>query len=464
MVFRPPIRIIFLSFFLGIMVLAFFVLFNRPEFAVAYGILSVDEALPDRSIGELLKTAGFDEYYSESTIRIYIDDFGRPRGFYLDQYREVLDAFDPRNDGYAEKLRSFFVNNGRRIFFIPLGYNVQYYQIERRLAAAMGTIPFSLDILGSSRPMLLWFIFQLLALIIALAISRDRIRFTLQIPIILAFAWEGLPGLAMAGILAGLWELLREPLDELLTPKPYGSFKERLGPYRFSFFWAIFFVLLFFTLFIIWNIHPIPVFFGFFSFFLLEFLSFKKTKRKKSRNLYFSPVLIITSPKRPYAFRFPILVFALCSLSALLFFLFFPWFSPELIGNSPVNIDNFPLASEYEEYMAFQASFSLVPLFPNQGEHLYAEYLQYILGEDGLIAETALSLSAWEIPPFPLEKLTCFLLDYNNKTLDAPQPIILKDWIIVSLILIFCIPFTQKAKKRHSKNKTPLIRDPRIAA
>ena len=462
MVFQPSVRIIFLSFFMGVLVLSLFLFFNRPEFQEAYGVLAVDEALPDRQIGDLLRTSGFEEFYSESTAKIFIDDFGQPREIYLDQYR--LEAFDPRENGYAGILRSFFVNNGIRYFFIPLGFNVQYYYIERRMNAAMGAIPFALEVLGSSRPMFLWFIFLLAAMIITLIISKDRLRFILQIPILLTFAWEGLPGLILAGLLVGLWELLREPLHELSSSRPYGGFKERLRPFRYSFFWAFFLFFLFIALFLIWMPSFIPIWFGFLCFLLLECLSFKQIKRKKRRNMFFMPVMINTFPKNPKNFRLPIMIFSLSSLLALTFLFFFPEFAPELFNRSRIEFDNLPLAIEYEEHMVFQASFSMNSLFAYNGEQLHTEYLRYFLGDDGLIAGTVSSIFTWEIPPFPLEKLSTFLLNYRNETFETPEPM-LKDWIIVSLITIFCIPYTYKEKKIKRKDKKILLpRNPGIAA
>ena len=464
MIFRPSIRIVFLSFLLGITVLLLFLFFNRNEGGETYGILTVDEAIPDRSIGGLLKAAGFDGYFSESSTVLYVDDFGQPKKLYLDRFREELEPNDPRDDGYAEKLRSFFVHGGRRYFYIPLGDTVHQKQIVKDIGVALGIIPYSLEIITASRPVLIWFAFQLFASLIALVISRDRLRFTLQIPIILAFAWLGLSGLIMAGILAGLWELLREPFGELFSPRPFGSFGERLRPYRYSFFWLFFFIFLFTALCFIWTTPLIPVWVGFFCFFILECVSFIQIGRKRGRNLRFTPVLIITLPKRPNAFRFPTMVFAASSLLALVFFFFFPGVSPDLSGRTPIDLQNFPSVSEYEEYMAFQASFSMLPLGAHQGEYFHNEYLQYYLGDDGLIAGAKDSLSAWEIPAFPLEKLTDFLLNYENRTVDSPKPM-MKDWVIVVLILMCCIPNNKNIEKRKvRKNKIPLIRDPRVAA
>jgi len=225
-----------------------------------------------------------------------------------------------------------------------------------------------------------------------------------------------------------------------------------------------FFTFFFVTLSLIGSVSILPVFIGFLCFFLIEFLSFKEIKRKGGRNQHFAPVLIMILPKKPHTFRFPLLSFAVTSLAALLVFLFFPGFSPELRGRPRMEFTNFPFQSEYDAHMAFQASFSMVSLNAYQDEPSHNEYLRYFLGEDGLIAGTENSFFVWEIPAFPLEKLTEFLLNYEDKIVETPQPI-LKDWIIVALILVCCIPGTQNAEKRRlSKNKAPLIRDRRVAA
>ena len=457
---RSRFRIIFISLLLGGLVFFIFGIFSPPVSGERYCILTLDKEVPDRLAGELISAAGFTTYYSESSASIYIDDFGRWKGFPLDQYRENMEPYDPRNDGYAEKLLSFFLDQGKRKFYIPLGESVNPGSARKKISAALGSIPFSAEIIGRSGPVLFWFILQFAAAICALGICRDKKRFALQLPVIMAFAYGGLQGIVLTAVLAGLREFLREPLTELFSRKPYGSFRERFEAHKPVILWIICFFILYLILSVLLNIPAFPVWVGFFCFIGMEFFSFIHEKRLVYSHNFFAPVNILPFRYKSVVFHQSIAVFALSALLGSLLFLIFPDNSLNSVSQNTVDLAIIPSEAEYWEHMEFQASFSFLPLGSSEGS-----YLHYFLGTDGLIAgtENPIVYQNAEIPPFPLEKLTRFLLDYRNKAGDSPR-LFIKEWFFVALLLLLFIPRRRAVRNGSKKNKVFLLRYPRIAA
>jgi hypothetical protein len=136
-----------------------------------YATLVCGKAVPDREIRERLEAQRFTGLVSESGQWVLLDCFGSTEQIPLDQYQARILPFDPRNDGYAEKLRSLFVKDDKRFIYIPLGSlnPAQGEKIEERLASALGDIPYSFEyarrIAAADRPVLLFFILFFLAIV-----------------------------------------------------------------------------------------------------------------------------------------------------------------------------------------------------------------------------------------------------------------------------------------------------------
>jgi hypothetical protein len=108
-----------------------------------YAALECDGTVPDRAIRERLDVHGFSGIISESSQRVLLDSFGSIEPIPLDEYETRVLPFDPRNDGYAEKLRSLFVQDDRRFMYIPLGFpSVNAAGLEKRIALALEDIPY----------------------------------------------------------------------------------------------------------------------------------------------------------------------------------------------------------------------------------------------------------------------------------------------------------------------------------
>lgn len=123
----------------------------------SWALLEVDALLPDRYIGELLSRAEMENYISESTQWVFLNDFGELNRIPLDEFPDRLEDFDPRHDGYAERLSAFFVPGETRRFFIPLSpvfSGSGRAKFEKNIAGSLGDIPHSLSFFGKPRSLL----------------------------------------------------------------------------------------------------------------------------------------------------------------------------------------------------------------------------------------------------------------------------------------------------------------------
>jgi hypothetical protein len=74
----------------------------------------------DREVAGALEKALGRPVISASSQWVLLNSFGGLERVPLEDYEDRLEIFDPRRDGYAEKLTRFFVRDGKRWFFIPL--------------------------------------------------------------------------------------------------------------------------------------------------------------------------------------------------------------------------------------------------------------------------------------------------------------------------------------------------------
>ena len=147
-VVSPRLAIILVSL-LGSAGLLFWGIRQTPvEHRGNYIVLIVNEDVPDREAVDRLESQGFTGIISESRQWVFLDRFGGIEQIPLDEFSMRLLPIDPRNDGYAEKLRSLFVHDGKRFIFIPVGSLDFAY--HRRFAQAMEDIPFSVEYASAS--------------------------------------------------------------------------------------------------------------------------------------------------------------------------------------------------------------------------------------------------------------------------------------------------------------------------
>ena len=474
----------------------------------SYAVLVFDASRDDRQIRESLTGLGLGGFISESSLEVPMDDFGSFKMIPLDSFHDEIEAFDPRDDGYAAKLRAFFVREGKRFFFLPLdraGNGVG--KLKKALSLLPEDLPFNLVILGREENFFCYFLLLAAACACSLFLRGAGGLFILELPVLLAFGWRGPSAFVLAAILAGIWELLREPLRELAVS---GSYKrrafdyagsglkgvgERLKPFRLNLALALLF-LIFLPIFSVAAELPlIPVFTGTLFFFLIYFLSFRAEVRRalKNRHTPFTPVLLFPFKVKTFSL-FPFLLpFCAGAVLALFLPLFLPGASPSPDHDSAADTEFIVSLDDYNQHLAFQRSFSFRSL--NQ-EPSSEEYLRYNLADDGLILNGAVNSNSGEAgpngssdeegPPFPLDKLVEFLIQYNKPAggfsrgiqepfagLQIASKIAalgsalfrLKVWITVVIILTACITNLLRPGTGHKKKKKiPAFGDKRIAA
>jgi hypothetical protein len=180
----------------GAFLLAVMLLPDEEGGSEGYAVLSVDAEYPDPEIGNRITAAAntyiSTDYSSESTQWVFLSDFDTILRLSVDEYDARLSAIapfrDPRDDGYAAQLRTFFVRDGRRLFFIPfvrpalreevisrLRYQSRSgnRELETALTKTLVDIPFSLEWLGYDRKPL-WLYFGIVDALCVFAILLTR--------------------------------------------------------------------------------------------------------------------------------------------------------------------------------------------------------------------------------------------------------------------------------------------------
>jgi len=496
--FKLPLFSAFIPLATGALLYFLFVFFTPKMPLIASSnlgescvILIVDETEDDSTIQNKLSLGGMGDFVSESTQFVPIDDFGALKFISLDSFQSQIESFDPRDDGYAAKLRSFFVHGGKRFFFRitenSTGSLPQISNFKKKLDAILEGIPFTFSVLGQKEPVYLHYLLLAACCAFALFFSSNRRLFVFQLPVLLATGHAGFFSIILAAILTGIWELLREPLLELFASRRYNrrplayaglGFKgmvERLKPFRTNLLLALLFFASLPALSFAGFINPLLLMAVCASFAFLYFLSFRveEERMQRNRHIQFMPVLLLPHKAKTFSF-FPLLLpFALLAVPAL--------FLPRgLSGTSPVDAVFLISSEDYNRHIDYQKSFSYRPLNPGRNDLIQnalikQDYLRYYLGEDGLIAgNDAYSFSEGnEVSPFPLEKLMDFLVKYDrnvtgesaviDKQPDKPAETTFKEWISVALIFIICL-FDIFRPRIVPKKKMPIIGDKRIAA
>jgi hypothetical protein len=478
---------------LGLGALTMLMAWNRPPQGSGggYALLQVDEAYADRALGAALIRAGVEGALSESTQWVYWDDFGELRSIPLDEFPQAVEAFDPRHDGYAETLRDFFVREGERRFYIPLSSDSgAARRLQAGVALALGDIPFTLNVPAPPPEPFPreWFLFPLAAGG-ALALSGAFPQALALVPLTAALALAGPAGFALSGILFALFGILRSPLRELFAFRRYripGAGEEPINPdfcdsfgakihksgrllgiqgrvFKFSWLVSLLFLAAYGFICVRGNIPLALGGLALGGFCVVTLLVLWAESGRAQGHIRFTPVPLGRPSLNPSLFPRAMLPFFLASLAALALPLVFPGLFPgEASGEEePLLLDE----GAYLDHLAFQASFSLRPLGePRLGDSAYS---RYILGEDGLIAESReweadalFGEEAW--PPFPLGELMAFLGGY--RPYEAP-PVTGGDRLTVLIILILAVPSLVPAGGKPWKRRRFLIyHDKRVAA
>jgi hypothetical protein len=450
-----------------------------------YGVLSLDQSCSDRAVGEALRSAGIETFFSESSQWAYLDDFGELVKVPLDEYPERLEPFDPRNDGYAERLRSFFVRDGTRRFFIPFnpGKGDSPKRFADRLSAALGDTPYTLEFPVHNQPFSRYIIliaFFGAAALSSLLLSEAPFSLAFLIPLCVPLAFLGSIGLVLTGTLFAFSGSLSPPLGEFFArhrnrscsrkPSEVSGFS-RLMPLVFAAIYGL-----------VFRIGTIPVLTA-----LPVFLScccvtgtVLWAESNRDGHIRFQPVSIKKPALGiPAFFRYfkrycPRTILPWVPAAALA--LVVPFILPGYIApGRELMTQNIPVlnAGDYEAHLAFQRSFSLRSLedtaeyktYP--GYLPYSDYYRYSIGDDGLVMENGeepvqTDAGRGEFPPFPLAALMDFLEGYTPDANTARAP---GDLISILLILVPALPSLIRGRRGERKRGNSLVlNDKRIAA
>jgi hypothetical protein len=406
-----------------------------------YGILSLDETVAEGPVVEALNRNGIGGLISESSQWVFLDDFGTLERIPLPEFRNRVEVFDPRNDGYAEQLHDFFVREGRRFFYIPLSaakgpliYYDGYRVLQKKVALSLGEISYSLVLPRAPQPVLWYLILFGCASLGTLILSAFRpeksgrafLPALSLLPFLAPFALNGPAGFALSGAFFGLFGVTLAPLREFFISRRYRmqSFSSRTGgfqwgSYRISWVLAAVFLLVYGLICFAGEIPVLIALAALVSFFcvLCTSLQTEANRGKIRDHIIFLPVDIREPSLRLSRFPRIVLPFALASLVSLGSSL--P-FRSDFRDTDGRGTDLFlPSAGDYYRHAVFQAFFSLRPLgagpaelLPGEGTGSYP-YLHYTLGADGLISGSIPLAEEYpetgDFPPFPLEDLVIFL-------------------------------------------------------
>ena len=410
------------------------------QFKGGYAILSVDSSLEDRYVREYLDKgrAIFGGYpISESSAWVMLDNFGYLEQIPLDKYNSRVLSFDPRNDGYAEKLREFFVRDGNRYIYVPLiAGNWKDTFLDKQFSNLMQGIPFSSYYYGIGKPLTLFFIaygFSSLGLFILCIVRKNlhlrTVNILTLIPLFSSLSFFGAEGIAAASILFGAFFLLREPLYEIASmPGLFsGALKKKFNmeiyqPYKTYWKSLVLFISALVLLIILTPLKPLFLVVLFFASLAVFFASSRiiSIRAKAPRHLNgkggyrrFSPVAIMKKSRPEFTFFVYMLPFAIGALAALVFTPFFP--DSHYIDQRFTNIIN---EEDYIAHVKYQAAFSTTQLGTN-----VSEYYDYTADNEGLpslpqSASTHIarnqSINLNDYPSFPLKHLIDFLNNVNN--------------------------------------------------
>jgi hypothetical protein len=439
-----------------------------PQGATAgrFVALTLDASYPDRHIRELLAREGLATTIGESSQRVFLDDFGTLEQVPLDSYWDRVEPFDPRNDGYAALLQSFFVSGGERRIFIDL--KRAPLDLEGRVKAALGERRYSLSTPEPRRSPLVPALLFMAAAALTLLLAREIHIMLFFLPLWAPLAGLGAAGFALTAVLAGLAGVLREPAREYFVSRRYGAAGGRLpspGVWALSGLFLAAAALL-----AVFGRYPpltVPAALILVPLVLCCALRTESCRGIREGHIRFKPVQIAPRSRRTGACS-PILVpFALAAVALPLLSGVFPaaggsaggLFPPRAGWKSPPELS----AERYREHAAFQQAFSYTSL---RGGGL--PYLRYSLAEDGLIdgagSAQAVVAEPGEIPPFPLAPLIDFLADYAYTD---PGPVAPRGESPAGAFIVpglWVLLFLRDRRGRRLWGKLAMYMDKRIAA
>jgi hypothetical protein len=440
--------------------LLFWALLVPPSHSGEWAVVYADEKITDREIGEKLKARGLN-YVSESSLWVLLDDFSNLKQVPLDSYEEQVESFDPRNDGYAQRLRAFFVQNGeRRIFVEKNGQGAS--ALEKTLRNILGPgrrWRADMNPGGLSRKdiAVTLVLFAAASALCIVFIGTDSLFALLCILPVLAFlTLAGPVGLAAVGILEAVFCLLREPLAERFRSTQgasrivHNSLIKELSGWFHTFpreLWGSLAGIVLYGFLCVVGKIPLVVSLPVICFLVPVLLLPPWAESRVVRNLFFP--LPIRKGQFLLLFPPPLPVFLLAFAGALAFSAFQGHIRPGEVPALTATVwPQAPEQEDYERHGAFQRSFSRRSM--NNSPALYGSYR---MGADGLIAAFVETTPEKSIPPYPpvLDRLRQELDGENKASLPLGRFV-----IIIIVMLILSVPSLLGMAGYSKKKKTML--------
>jgi hypothetical protein len=450
--------------------------------AAGYVTLIAGERTPDRLVAEKLNDAGIKDVLSESSQWFFLNSFSELRRIPLDEFSDSLLETDPRNDGYAQRLRTLFVRDGNRYFYIPQSSlrSQEPAVIERRVRDALEDTPYRDIVYGEysyndSGGIFIFAAAALLCLALSAVVSR-RVGSRRSVPALLLSAAAPLPscallagmgaaGFALAAVMMALVAASNQRLKSFFIARRLaacfsGSKPPRIGQLFFGKKWLWLLLLVMVVTVCLTGQAAAPHVLSAVLFFCLSAAAAaREESAPKDGHIRFFPVTIrpgAVEKRRPAVMALP---FTLASVAALaLAFVSGPQtgiaalpdkrFSAPLVG-----------ADDYAAHIKFQRDFSFRRLSSDGGGNVYTGFG---VGADGLFrpVEDASSPSPPPIaggnpPPFPLEKLISFLAG-NGESVRLPVVFDIRALIAVVIGATLYLPalsVTSEPNRKKERNR-----------
>jgi len=437
------------------------------EYRGGYAVLSFDASVDDSFLRGLLSdTDGFAGVpVSESSQWVMLDNFNSFETVPLDKYFSRVTSFDPRNDGYAVKLRDVFVRDGKRFVYIPLEYgNWTPVLLDKKFKTLLADIPFSGEYYGTGKPLKLFFTSYAAASLCLLIICYVKkyarhvmINAAALIPVFSSLAFFGAAGIACASLLLALFIFLKDPVNEFLilfwssykgnSQKFKLIYREIIKPYRTywlflpAFAAAVAITVVFSQLKLLFLLAVLAAACA------VLFFSSKMLSLSGGGHRRFTPVLIINRRVMDFTFSFCMLPFTAAAFFAV-------FLSPYISGayESDGKFDVVIEERDYYAHLAYQWGFSTRQL----GSGPDSGYPVYVFGEDGLPspdethgAEQAFNTE--DFPSFPLRHLVDFFQGVNSaEKTGGKNNRGLSETPVLAVLLLFAIPLFIKRKDVYS--------------
>jgi hypothetical protein len=393
------------------------------EFRGGYAVLETDSQTDDKLLADLLNSSAGSfggSPISESAQWVMLDNFGFLEMVPLDKYSSRILSFDPRNDGYAGKLKNVFVRGDKRFIYIPLKAGKwNSSSLDRQFESLLKDIPYSVSYFGSEKPVYLYllsFALSCACVLLICYVNRKRHQgnaaIVVLIPALSSFAFYGASGIAFASLLLALFSLFREPVKELVS-HPKSIYNEILLPNKFCFFTLPFFAASFAVIVIFSQLKISFVLAAFALCLAVFFLSFILLSNVNEKRRRFSPIMIIKRRSPDLSFSYYMLPFA---AAAFLTVYLAPMYSGGYVSGE--EFTQIIEEDDYYEHLTFQAAFSVRQLGSPWMTSSADSYPGFTAAGDGLPypAERSenFTLNKNDFPPFPLANLMEFFKNVNS--------------------------------------------------